>query len=292
MTHPDATPEVRQAAFGQVHMLSHLVGAANRADIRRLVTLEKENAELREKVERQQARLHEAAVLRDAAQREAGALRARLQALPAAPDPGGEPARLREALAAAQAALAREAHRRETAEQQAAAARADAQAAAAELASTRARAEAAQAETDVLERTVAAAVHPAGSGLDALRGRRIVYVGGRPGTTQALKALVESAGGAFAAHDGGIEDRKGLLTAAVARADLVVFPVDCIDHDSMARLKRTCERHQVPYAPLRTAGVGSFIALAARLGGSDTAFPPFPPGAPTGPAVIKSHSAL
>jgi len=271
MTHPDATPEVRQAAFGQVHMLSHLVGAANRADIRRLVTLEKENAELREKVERQQARLHETVVLRDAAQREAGALRARLQALPAAPDPGGEPARLREALAAA---------------------RGDAQAAAAELASARARAEAAQAETDVLERTVAAAVHPAGSGLDALRGRRIVYVGGRPGTTQALKALVESAGGAFAAHDGGIEDRKGLLTAAVARADLVVFPVDCIDHDSMARLKRTCERHQVPYAPLRTAGVGSFIALAARLGGSGAAFPPFPPGAPTGPAVIKSHSAL
>jgi len=278
MTHPDATPEVRQAAFGQVHMLSHLVGAANRADIRRLVALEKENAELREKVERQQARLHEAATLRDAALREAEALRARLHAVPqAAPDLEAEAARLRDELGASAAALAREAGRRDAAEQQAAAARADAREAARELAEARARAEAAQAEAEVLERTVETAAHPAQGGLDALRGRRIVYVGGRPGTTQALKALVESAGGAFAAHDGGIEDRKGLLAAAVARADLVVFPVDCIDHDPMARLKRTCERHQVPYSPLRTAGVGSFIALAARLGGQ---------------AVIKSHSAL
>jgi hypothetical protein len=40
MTHPLATMPVRQKAFGELHMLSHLVGAANRADIRRLVALE------------------------------------------------------------------------------------------------------------------------------------------------------------------------------------------------------------------------------------------------------------
>jgi hypothetical protein len=47
MTHPATTMEVRQSAFGELHMLSHLVGAANRADLRRLVALEAENAELR-----------------------------------------------------------------------------------------------------------------------------------------------------------------------------------------------------------------------------------------------------
>ena len=36
LTHPATTQELRQSAFGDVHMLSHLVGAANRADIRRL----------------------------------------------------------------------------------------------------------------------------------------------------------------------------------------------------------------------------------------------------------------
>jgi hypothetical protein len=56
MTHPFATMPVRQKAFGELHMLSHLVGAADRADIRRLVALEEENAALKEKVERQQSR--------------------------------------------------------------------------------------------------------------------------------------------------------------------------------------------------------------------------------------------
>ncbi|CAE6761954.1 hypothetical protein R75465_03193 [Paraburkholderia aspalathi] len=67
MTHPCATLHVRQKAFGELHMLSHLVGAANRADIRRLVALEAENAELKEKVERQQSRLQELSTQRDAA---------------------------------------------------------------------------------------------------------------------------------------------------------------------------------------------------------------------------------
>ena len=40
-------------------MLSHLLGAANRAEIRRLVALELENAELRERLERQQLRSQE-----------------------------------------------------------------------------------------------------------------------------------------------------------------------------------------------------------------------------------------
>ena len=47
LTHRRVTPALRQRVFGDVHMLSHLVGAANRADIRRLVALEQENAELR-----------------------------------------------------------------------------------------------------------------------------------------------------------------------------------------------------------------------------------------------------
>jgi hypothetical protein len=74
-----------------------------------------------------------------------------------------------------------------------------------------------------------------------------------------------SAGGELTVHDGGIEDRKGLLAAALAGADLAVFPVDCIDHDSMNTLKRVCDRHQVAYHPLRTASVASFVELMSRL---------------------------
>ena len=58
-------------------MLSHLVGAANRADIRRLKALETENAELREKLGRQQTRLQEDITSRDARIRDLNASLAR-----------------------------------------------------------------------------------------------------------------------------------------------------------------------------------------------------------------------
>ena len=64
LTHHLATEDLVRKVFGQVHMLSHLVGAANRADIRRLRELETENASLQEKVARQQAQLRDAIVSR------------------------------------------------------------------------------------------------------------------------------------------------------------------------------------------------------------------------------------
>ena len=52
LTHPLAGDALKKRVFGEVHMLSHLVGAANRADIRRLAVLEEEASELRAKIER------------------------------------------------------------------------------------------------------------------------------------------------------------------------------------------------------------------------------------------------
>ena len=66
LTHPATTPVLVREAFGDVHMLSHLVGAANRADIRRLCQLEADKAQLEAKLERQQVALREAVVTRDA----------------------------------------------------------------------------------------------------------------------------------------------------------------------------------------------------------------------------------
>jgi hypothetical protein len=66
LTHPQTTEDLLRQVFGEVHMLSHLVGAANRADIRRLRELEAENALLQDKVARQQRQLRDAVVTRDA----------------------------------------------------------------------------------------------------------------------------------------------------------------------------------------------------------------------------------
>ncbi|MFM0355007.1 DUF2325 domain-containing protein [Paraburkholderia nemoris] len=276
MTHPCATLHVRQKAFGELHMLSHLVGAANRADIRRLVALEAENAELKEKVERQQSRLQELSTQRDAAiaaLNEQIALTA-LATRQTPTDPSdleAEISKLRDKLADSDQRVALHTSRREAAEQRAL------QEQGAALALRRSRDEAlaqlllVQNECDALERATVNSVegsHGAQTrqaSLDSVRGKRIVYVGGRPGSNAALKRLVEAAGGDFVVHDGGVEDRKGLLAAALPGADIVVFPVDCVDHDSMNTLKRVCERHQIDYHPLRTASVASFVELVDRL---------------------------
>ncbi|HYS67070.1 MAG TPA: DUF2325 domain-containing protein [Paraburkholderia sp.] len=270
MVHPQSTMLVRQAAFGDLHMLSHLVGAANRADIRRLVALEDENAALRAKVDRQQARLQEMSVQQDAATQKLSAQAARLPTQPAGAnsDLRGEVRMLREALAARDERLALHTNRREAAEQRAAAEQESARALRARLDEVDALLKALQAELAAMEREMAASADSPSSRSDAfavLHGKRIVYVGGRPGSNSAVKRVVEAAGGQVTVHDGGIEDRKGLLASALPGADMVVFPVDCIDHDSMNMLKRVCERSQVTYYPLRTASVASFIELMGRL---------------------------
>ncbi|NML32791.1 DUF2325 domain-containing protein [Paraburkholderia antibiotica] len=286
MTHPFATMPVRQKAFGELHMLSHLVGAANRADIRRLVALEEENAALKEKIERQQSRLQQVSVARDAAIAALNEQIAQLNAQLARPLPADaaglatEVQQLREWLEVADQRVALHTSRREAAEQR----MQQEQDAATALRRSRDQALAqlklVQSECDALERATVDAANGTGgttgmggvngtgprrASLDGVQGKRIVYVGGRPGSNAALKRLVEAAGGELVVHDGGVEDRKGLLAAALPGADIVVFPVDCVDHDSMNTLKRICERHAIDYHPLRTASVASFVELIARL---------------------------
>jgi hypothetical protein len=279
MTHPEAILSVRQAAFGDLHMLSHLVGAANRADIRRLVALEDENAALKDKIERQQDKLHELTTERDASLRQLSTqvaeLTAKAERRPEISEAGlaAEVQALREALSARDERLAIHTSRRETAEQRALDEQRHAHALSQRLDDTIAMLNVVQAECNALEQALVAQGSEVGSEagskaaeLTNLSGKRVVYVGGRPGSNAALRQLVESAGGDFVVHDGGIEDRKGMFAAALPRADIVVFPVDCIDHDSMILLKRVCDRHQVDYHPVRTASVASFVELMTRLG--------------------------
>jgi hypothetical protein len=268
LTHRDATPELKHRIFGDVHMLSHLVGAANRADLRRLVALEQDNADLRERLDRQQLRMQELLAQRD------GSIAARLDDLAqlrraGAVDPGstlGDVA-LCARLAAAETMVALQTGRREQAEQSAAGADAEIRRLREELAhvadhaSTLGR-ELGAAETQLRELSEDAAAPGALAPL--LRGQRILYVGGRPSSTPAIRDLVVRHGGAFQRHDGGLEDRKATLAAGVSWASRVVFPVDCVDHDSVANLKRLCARHGVGFIALRSASVGCFAAALTQ----------------------------
>lgn len=271
LTHRSTTPALRQRVFGDVHMLSHLVGAANRADIRRLVALEDENAQLRERLERQQQRTQNLVEERERSEgrlQDLGSALARLQAQlqehqqarPASSSPADDADRMA-------GPVALQAERRERAEAAAAEAIAEAGALRAEVARLAQRGdemarELAAAETQLRDRRDG---EPGEGPGNPLRGRRILYVGGRPGSTTVIRDIVVRRGGEFQRHDGGLEERKGMLDAAVAWAQLVVFPVDCIDHDSAIRLKRACLRLGTALRPLRTANVATFAAMIADL---------------------------
>src|SRR5208282_2532906 len=53
----------------------------------------------------------------------------------------------------------------------------------------------------------------------------VLYVGGRQAQIGHLRAFAERSGALFLHHDGGIEERGGLLQGLISRADCVFFPV-------------------------------------------------------------------
>jgi nicotinamide mononucleotide adenylyltransferase len=267
LTHPAATDDMVKDVFGKVHMLSHLVGAANRADIRRLRQLEEDNATLAAKLERAQRQLREGFTSRDESIRRLNDTLARVvsqDAMVPASEPEDTRA-LKDALAELDKRLAQETSRRERLEQRLA----TASGAINEAERTRVRAEgerdALQQELALLEnRLGASAAASTADGLD-LRGLTVLYVGGRANQAPQLKGLVESTKGHFLYHDGGIEHSAALLPGLVSRADIAVFPVDCVSHDAAAGVKRVCRQLGKRYIPLRTSSLTCLLSGLSAL---------------------------
>jgi hypothetical protein len=130
--------------------------------------------------------------------------------------------------------------------------------------------EALRQELASIESRLAALLQAADSaspdGLD-LDGLTVLYVGGRANQAPQLKALIESTKGRFLHHDGGIEHSAALLPGLVSRADIAVFPADCVSHDAVASVKRVCRQLGKPYIPLRTSSLACLLSglAAARV---------------------------
>ena len=267
LSHPAATDKLVKQVFADVHMLSHLVGAANRADIRRLTALEKENTELERKLEKSRSHIQASdATIRQLDAALAAAV-ARANDQPAATTPDDETAALRRLVGEMDGRLRSEAARRLRAEQRAEKAQRDLADSDAARHRAEARATALAEELAALEAEISPPEmirqEPAGvpSGV-----RSLLYVGGRPGEMQRLRAFADRSAIELLHHDGGIEDRTGLLAGLISRADVACFPVDCVSHDAAASVKRLCRQAGKPYVPLRSVGIGSLLAGLGRLG--------------------------
>jgi hypothetical protein len=277
LTHPAATDAMVKDVFGKVHMLSHLVGAANRVDIRRLRQLEDDNAALTAKLERQQKQLRDGFTSRDESIRRLNAMLARAagqEAIAPSFEAAEDSRAIKDALAELDKRLAHEISRRARLEQRLASA-CDALNEA-ERARTRAESELETLHQEMasLESRLGASLQTAdgaaADGLD-LHGLTVLYVGGRANQAPQFKGLIESTKGRFLYHDGGIEHSPTLLPGLVSRADIAVFPVDCVSHDAVGMVKRVCRQLGKRYLPLRTS---SLTCLLSGLSGMQPAQAP------------------
>ena len=277
LSHAAATETIVKKAFQDVHMLSHLVGAANRADIRRLRELEAEKGALTEKLHRQQQQLRDGFTSRDETIRQLNALLARHHS------GGGNKRESRKRSGRRGVGRRRDVPKRDRGPEQEARA-GDHAAGAARAALERnvrhhekdgggicrrrkASGTLCAARSSCSRITLPRLLQPAagdGEAAPELAARTILYVGGRPNQIPQLKALVERTGARFLHHDGGIEHSSSLLPGLISRADVLLFPIDCISHDAVATLKRLCRQLEKPYLPLRTA---SLATLASSLTG-------------------------
>jgi Uncharacterized protein conserved in bacteria (DUF2325) len=265
LSHPATSDPLLREIFADVHMLSHLVGAANRADIRRLRQLGDANAELEAKVGRQQQQLRDAIASRDATIRdlrrvlEERIVHDRTSASQDSLDSGSKMwitlvADLKRRLATAESRCALESEIKEC--------RSALQADRIAHAESEERGSELRRELEQVEASLAdlADISDARQQPPRLAHRTILYVGGRRAQIGHLRAFAERSGARFLHHDGGIEERGGLLQGLISRADVVLFPVDCISHTAMSLLKRTCGQSGKPYLPLRGAGLAPFCA--------------------------------
>ncbi len=297
LTHGQASESLVMRAFGHVHMLSHLMGAANRADIRRLMKIEDERDALADALAAAKRRLaereREVSRLLDQHAAEIRQLAGRVTVAQSAEQ------RLQQAEERLRLLESGEAHRalladlERTTERLAAAERLLEQTQGmltslsrdnAALTRARQRMEevvgAVAAECEAMERIVRQNVAPVSASVaesadqkDAsidLGGRRIVYVGGRGSTIPHLRALVERFGGEFLHHDGGLAEQTSRLDGLLSRGDIVFCPIDCVSHDACLRAKRFCRRRATAFVPLRTDSLSAFIQGLRRLDETST----------------------
>jgi hypothetical protein len=262
LTHPAADRPLIEEAFGQVHMLSHMVGSSNRMDITRLRALERRLGERDEKILRQEARLAENSRDRAALLRKVENLEAEVRRRQIAEQTTAKVASNADSNSTLLRQLNAEKNHSDRLAVRVADLESEAKKAHAFAAALNKQNEQLQREIRALEvelRTDKTDERAAEVG-KALDGLTVLYVGGRPSLVEHLRAVVTRRGGILLWHDGGIEENISTLPGLISQADAAFFPIDCISHTAVGQIKKSCRDGQKRFIPLRTASVASFIA--------------------------------
>jgi hypothetical protein len=262
LTHPATDRTLVNEVFGEVHMLSHLVGSASRLDIARFQTLKREADRNAETLARQESRLRTSSAEQSRLQQRIEMLEhAVLEARASGATIGNDPA------VAATDTILRNRLDAETARAAALSSRLTAMEIRLKDADQRAasaisQSGALQCELDALEaRLLADEASNAQIKVSlASSNASVLYVGGRRNLFDRLRTLAQDRGLHLLIHDGGIEDSNSHLAGLVGQADVALFPIDCVSHSAALMVKRLCRETGKRFVPLRSASLASFLA--------------------------------
>ena len=273
VTHPATDQTTLRHIFGEVHMLSHLVGSANRADVRRLAELEAEVTALNDKVARQENRIQMVALERDEKARAYDALLMerlleRRSPQHIASSNGG----LTDATDHLRAKLESQSLRLAALEKKQQAWRDERQRLSLELERV-SRSEAALIDElgsleDMIQRLQGQEMPDQLTRRD-LSGVRFLYVGGRTHHIATLRAEVQKTGATLVHHDGGQAEALSLLPGLISQAQFVLFPLDCVGHNAVSTIKKFCNQAEKPYIPLPRSGLGSLLRALEYVPGPE-----------------------
>jgi len=277
VTHPLVSEALRDQAYGEVHMLSHLAGAAVRIDMQELNRLQRLSKKLpkqladvdlksRTKIAELDAeicQLHMRLAQAQAVVTECNDMRERLSAME------NEPLllNLKEQVEDSAAKLTAARARSERAEADTAKWKQMAMSHGDRQLQMEGKLGELRVERDALETTLENLIAPECTDCEQqdacsdnlnLRGRCILYVGGRSRQCANFRTLVERQNGYFIHHDGGLHDGRLRLGSILSQADAVFCPLDCVSHDAANRVKQFCKRHEKKLVLLPRSSLAAF----------------------------------
>lgn len=249
LTHPRCSTALAHQVLGEVHMLQHQAGAAQRTDMKRMEALLDENAVLGRELANAQKRhtqlARESMERHNLQQTQLMQLRGSLMVRET------QLVNLRDRLRQLEQAVPELACRfKQASELAIQAERIDALEHALVLAQqeTQRRGRLAQASAAALNRHDDQATQNVPLSQDVLAAspqledRAVLCVGGRTASVPLYRHIIERTGGRFIHHDGGDEENLSKLDSTLAAADLVICQTGCISHNAYWRVKDHCKR--------------------------------------------------
>ncbi len=253
LSHARCDAALEEQVLRDMHMLQHQVGAAARADLRRLDALQRRHAALEHELARLRERSSTAAQAqaRRIEQAESTAVQLRAELIGRDSRISALEQRLRQLEAAAPGLESRLALRDDNRHQLERVQQLQRALQRAELALPQARRghpPAAVPHTPPDAQACEDSTGPAGKTTSTgttrlpLARHAVLCVGGRRASVPVYRALIERVGGRFLQHDGGDEDSAARLDATLLAADLVICQTGCLSHDAYWRVKSHCRR--------------------------------------------------